>query len=404
MPEHLRRITIPTADGSRHELSVMTPQDLDPLLQRLERLERVGTLAEMLLSEGPAKLAEHLILEAVALPPGDYTGVLDTAEHLCEGTLYRLAMGNYRVTPELIASHFPEVAAIVTPMDASLYQPPYAYRSSGTVFAKGGLVLSRDLPAAWNRVQHELCPRNVDSIQYWNFDVVPNLYIADGVESGPDRTPAPYVLPTYINGFVNMHKAKTIHLIDTAGRSRLTSVYGVWDNIPDNVYFLNNLFKDWPGQKWISEESGMKGHYEDYPHNEVKLREVPSFIKTKGYRLESLFAGLTNVENFPMIELTGGPGTHLFQRNPDRLPDASIKRRCKIRHIGSDANDENEPQTDLSGLVNWNKDDLAYTIDNCKTAAVSPWKILLSKDAYASLTAAQRATLTSKGFTVVNAG
>lgn len=406
MQEHLKKITIPAADGQRHEIAVVTPADIDARMTALsgplDRLGEISGLLDVLLSEGPSGLAEHLVKTAASKPPGDYTGWLATAEHLSPGTLKKLLGRWGGVTPREIADHFPDVVAVVEPDNACLVEPAGAYRGGAVIFAKGGLVRSGDLGGTYGGVggRHNLYPRNVDGVHYWNFNYAYGFTIAEQDHAALDKEAVPYAPPKWVwcDGFVNTREATSIRFIDRTGRSRLTQVYNYLDEGPDDADAMKEAFKDWPGKVWVN------GQYEDHPHNEVRIRMVPSRINTRNLNVDSMFSGLTDVRDFPLIELTGCPGTYLFQRNPDRLPDASTKRKCKVKGIGSNANGQTEPQTDLSGLVNWDKDDLAYTINNCSHPAVRPWKILLSGNAYLSLTSAQRATLTSKGFTIVNAG
>lgn len=394
MQEHLKRITVPLADGSRRELSLLTMEDLREPLERLAAIgEKVAAIAEfydVLLSKGPKGLAEHIIRYAVSLPAGNYDSMLQVAEHLSPGILSELFRGYNRVTPEQVADHFPDVVAIVTPADACFVERSQAYVSEGVFFASGGLLLYSRMTNS-TQFKHQPVPRNVDHILYWNFSRCPWLSVKEVPCSMLDKDAVPYQPPTYITGLHHLEDCVSLRLIDPSGRSRLKQVVGHYhfDTHADNKAF-ESAFRDWAN-------SGE-------PDNAVELLRVPTNIPTKGMIVDNMFAGLTQVDRFfDQIFLDSCAGTNLFQRNPDRPPKTGISRMALVVGIGSKCHGDN-PQTDLSGLVGWNSDWMLSSMRYAVTPAVAGWRILLSKDCYTRLSSSMRASLAAKGFTVVNAG
>lgn len=390
MPESLRRITIPTADGSRHELSLLT---IDDLREPLEKLAAIAEFYDILMSKGPKALAEHIIRYAVSLPAGNYDSMLHVAEHLCPGILASLYEALGGVTAREIADHFPDVGAIVTPADAcfvEIYRGEYG--SGGVYFASNGLLLSSRMSRA--ALYHFPQPRCVDTIRYWNFSTYPRLEICEVNHSSLDKDAIPYLPPKSISGLTNLRACSSLRLIDNSGRSRLEQVGGYGcaiEDRPSSSAAFRYAFQD-----WASSEN---------PGNEVDLLSLPAEWQTGGLNIDCMCAGLRNVRSFPFLSVNSCSGAYLFQRNPDRPPyETGPSRRCHVVGIGRKCTGS-DPQTDLSGLVNWYTPDMEYSFRNtADKAAVSGWRILLSNDCYTRLSSSMRASLAAKGFTVVNAG
>ena len=172
---------------------------------------------------------------------------------------------------------------------------------------------------------------------------------------------------------------------------RLSAVLGRDTRPPASAAAFRYAFQDWAS-------SGN-------PDNEVDLLSLPAEWQTGGLDIDCMCAGLRDVRTFPFLSVNGCTGAYLFQRNPDRPPyETGPSRRCVVVGIGS-YGAASSPQTDLSGLVGWTLADMNMSLNNTASkAAVSGWRILLSKDCYSRLSSTMLASLTRKGFTVVNAG
>ncbi len=399
MQEHLKRIRIPVADGSTHELVIPEETDYGRMeayareqaaTVRADLSAKVVPMAEFfdaLMTGGPEGLARHVILHAVSQPAGNYNSLMLLAEHLWPGCVAAMFQ-NWNISARNVADHFPDIIAIVGPEDACFVQPAAAYVPGGTYFAWNGLLLRSRLNtspyAPW------LYPRNVDWISYWNFSTAPYLLVEEKDHRTLDREAVPYQPPAAISGLTNMASCQRLSLIDRTGRSRLKNMtFLVGERTPEGSTVMDSALRDWVD--------------EGCPHNEVELLNIFGVLDTHEQSINSLFAGLRSVKSFPKVTLTGCEGTHLFQRNPDRLPDSAIARRALIDNIGF-KNDSETPQTDLSGLVGWNLNDMEFSLRYAVTPAVPGWRILLSKDCYSRLSSTLLASLTAKGFTVVNAG
>lgn len=390
MPESLRQIIIPAADGSRNVLSLLTIEDLR---EPLAKLSAIAEFYDILMSGGPKALAEHLLFYAVSQPAGDYSVLLEIAEHLSPGILAGALDKEGGVTARQVADHFPDVVAIVSPADACFVERSVGgYTAGGVYFASGGLLLKSRMTRG---VSYPIpVPRCVDAVHYWNFAICPKLYIAEVEHTSLDKDAIPYLPPKSISGLTNLRSCLYLKLIDSSGRSRLEQVAGYGCGIEDRPLSSSafaDAFRDWA-------TSG-------FPSNEVDLISLPANWETGGLRIDSLYAGLRAVMYFPFLSLNGCEGARVFQRNPDRPPLVTgASRRCFVAGIGS-YGAGSSPQTDLSGLVGWYLTDMELSMRNTASkAAVSGWRILLSKDCYSRLSSTLLASLTAKGFTVVNAG
>lgn len=395
MQEHLKRITVPLADGSRRELSLLTMEDLREPLERLAAIgEKVAAMAEfydVLLSKGPKGLAEHIIRYAVSLPAGNYDSMLYAAEHLSPGILSEMILAYDGVSPQEVADHFPDVIAIVSPADACFVERAAAYVAGGVYFASNGLLLRSMMN--YSQYAPRPYPRNVDSIRYWNFASCPYLVIEEAIHNSLDKDAIPYKPPQSISNLVNLSKCSEASFVDSTGRSRLRGVegsYGIIGNTARTSAF-GSAFRDWASA--------------GYPDNEVTVAHFPTVFNTSGLNVDNLFAGQVSALWLPSVTLDACAGTNLFQRNPDRPPLANVvARHCLVLRIGSVCTGT-DPQTDLSGLEKWFAEDMELSLQNtAPQAAVSGWRILLSKDCYTRLSSNIRASLAAKGFTVVNAG
>ncbi len=390
MPESLRQIIIPAADGSRNVLSLLTVEDLR---EPLAKLSAIAEFYDILMSGGPKALAEHIIRYAVSLPAGNYDPMLHVAEHLCPGILASLYEAYGGLTAREIADHFPDVVAIVAPADACFVEKYSGeYGAGGVYFASNGLLLDSCMSKAAR--YHFPQPRCVDSIRYWNFSTCPSLEISEVDHASLDKEAIPYLPPKSISGLTNLRACSSLRLIDGSGRSRLERVEGYGCEIedrPSSSAAFRYAFQDWAS-------SGN-------PDNEVDLLSLPAEWQTGGLDIDCMCAGLRNVRTFPFLSVNGCAGAYLFQRNPDRPPyETGPSRRCVVVGIGS-YGAASSPQTDLSGLVGWTLADMNMSLNNTASkAAVSGWRILLSKDCYSRLSSTMLASLTRKGFTVVNAG
>ena len=402
MQEYLKRIKVPSEDGDVSEILVYSPDDARrdnaPLREQADMLAgRTSTLEDIvaaLISGGRDAGAEAALLAVVASPAGNYTEQLNLFESGSPGVLKRLLKAG-KVSPEEIASHFPEVAAIVEPDDALFRFKAGAYLpGEENIQAVNGLFCRTPRYGYSGGVQY-VSPVSVDEVLYWNFSR------HGGLVSGSARK---------LSGFVNLANCSFFF----ADPYTVVSVDCPMEGIVDR--WSGNLTSGAANSPLRSafDARGYLSIY--YGKTEQTLRHLPPRIDTSRCCVDRLFFGLSDVMSYPDIDLSGSVGRDLFTAlvdiPPKRYVDSGgyvVYRRALVTNLGKyrvwppeHYYLDKSYHTDFTGLVDWSSSDIFRTLSGALPVDVE-WKLYLNRQTYdrMQILGVHLADLTSKGYTVV---
>lgn len=413
MQEHLKRIRIPVADGSTHELVI--PEETDygrmeayareqaatvraDLSARIDDwASRTASLEEVVMafiSGGRDAGAEAALLATVASPAGDYTTRLEQLEEASPGVLKRLLKAE-KVSPEEIASHFPQVTAIVEPDDALFRFPAGAYLPAGEEVAAVNGLFCREARYGYNGSRNCANLVTVEEVLYWNFSR--HIYL----RSGSARK---------LSGLVNLSSCEQFCVDPYVAVSVDFPVVGVsdrWTGTLEGGFPVYPLKASFDARSYSSTYFGK---------TEQTLRHLPPRIDTSRCCVDRMFYGLNDVMSYPDIDLSGSVGRDLFTALEDAPPKryvrgdgSTVDRRALVTNLGKyrvwppeNRWLDKRYHTDFTGLVDWSYSDIYRTLKGALPVDVE-WKLYLNRQTYdrMQILGVSLADLTSKGYTVV---
>ncbi len=403
---------IPVADGSTHELVIPEETDygrmeayargqaaavreelsakVDDWASRTAALEEV---VMAFISGGRDAGAEAALLATVASPAGDYTTRLEQLEEASPGVLKRLLKAG-KVSPEEIASHFPEVAAIVEPDDALFRFKAGAYLpGEENIQAINGL-FCRTPRYGYSGGTQYVTHVSVDEVLYWNFSRHGGLF------SGSARK---------LSGFVNLANCRSFFADPYTVVSVDCPMEGIVDQWTGNLVAGSAISP-------LRMAFDARAYSSYYGKTEQTLRHLPPRIDTSRCCVDRMFYGLNDVMSYPDIDLSGSVGRDLFtaleDAPPKRYVDSDgyvVNRRALVTNLGKyrvwppeHYYLDKRYHTDFTGLVDWSYSDIFRTLSGALPVDVE-WKLYLNRQTYdcMQILGVHLADLTSKGYTVV---
>jgi len=388
MPEHLRTIRVPLANGSVATLSLADERRIDSLAEQISRLSSqcseansaIRTIADKM-EHDSEEMAVKLDCLAKALRRIALTGEFDS--HLIKELLMAGA-----ITPEEIAEIWPDIVAICEPDDGYFGLGPH---SSNNWSPCSMMVQARD-----GVLRRDQFPEGLKTFRIYSADTVFYLnlkgftrFAAKGLPAGEnnayDAELAKYEYPD------EEHRIKLRRLSGCVNMGDLLTMPWTFRNSDDALEAIDG---DWSGAENVTNWQGVFCCFLEGSSN---LKRLPSKMNTAKGCCDQMFANCPGVEKFPEIDLSAqGPIHNLFHSYDNLYYPGTVHARA--RNLG--AYSKNVVWVSFNLLKNWDYEDMVYSL---VTASVRPQyriRIELHSDALARLTAADKAAIVAKNFTL----